>query len=206
VLADIRSSTVTVFVDIEAPREGRPTTRVNWLVRQLKDAPDSPRIDCFAFHARTSTSELLKTVRENPAILVADPKRDIRSFRVAQSAPMGSKAGQGRGGFITSVLDLVDGFYRSTVQNVKPWAAAPPKLRPDVTGEQPEVPAALVSTSLSSQDGAEAATGLANGSPSREPTIAESVSAGPRGDGDGIDVSISEGTEARSHRVETLES
>ena len=31
---------VTCHVDVDAPREGRPTTRVNWLVRQLKNAPD----------------------------------------------------------------------------------------------------------------------------------------------------------------------
>jgi hypothetical protein len=168
IVADLRASTVTVFVDVDAPREGRPTTRVNWLVRQLKDAPDSLRVDCYALHARTSTSELLKTVRENPAILVADAKREIRSFRIAQSAPMGSKSGQGRGSFIGSVLDLVDDFYRSTMQNLKPWAAAPPKLRPELADEQPDVPGALVSTSLSSQDGAEVATGPSNAVPAAE--------------------------------------
>ncbi len=72
---------------------------------------------------------------------------------------MGSKRGQGRGSFVTSVLDLLDGFYEDVIQGIKPWsAAAPPRLRPK-TPEPPEptVPAALASTSLSSQDGAEAA-------------------------------------------------
>ncbi|HEX8582689.1 MAG TPA: hypothetical protein VF640_10185, partial [Acidimicrobiales bacterium] len=46
VTADLRAARVTVWVDVEAPREGRPQTRVNWLVRQLKDAPDAVRVDC----------------------------------------------------------------------------------------------------------------------------------------------------------------
>jgi hypothetical protein len=32
VTADLRASKVTCHVDVDAPREGRPTTRVNWLV------------------------------------------------------------------------------------------------------------------------------------------------------------------------------
>lgn len=71
---------------------------------------------------------------------------------------MGSKRGQGRGSFVTSVLDLLHGFYEDVIQGIKPWSAAPPRLRPK-TPEPPEptVPAALASTSLSSQDGAESA-------------------------------------------------
>lgn len=45
VTADLRASRVTCHVDVEAPRDGRATTRVNWLVRQLKNAPDSARVE-----------------------------------------------------------------------------------------------------------------------------------------------------------------
>src|SRR5690606_38572460 len=37
--ADIRAQKVTCSLTIDAPKEGRATTRVNWLIRQLKDAP-----------------------------------------------------------------------------------------------------------------------------------------------------------------------
>lgn len=47
VTADLRASRVTCHVDVEAPRDGRATTRVNWLVRQLKNAPDSARVEAF---------------------------------------------------------------------------------------------------------------------------------------------------------------
>jgi hypothetical protein len=48
----------------------------------------------------------------------------------------------------------VDSFYLGVIQNLKPWSAPPPKLRqpePEALAE-PEVPAELSSTALSSQD------------------------------------------------------
>lgn len=154
VTADLRAGQITCHVDVDAPKEGRPTTRVNWLVRQLKAAPAGVRIEAFAVNARgAGAAELLSTVREEPTSLITDPKRELRSFRVAMSAPMGVKRGRGRGSFIDSVLDLTDDFYAEVVQNLKPWAAAPPRLRE--TAPEPTTRPSLSSTSLSSQDGAE---------------------------------------------------
>lgn len=54
---------------------------------------------------------------------------------------------------VTSVLDLLDEFYGSVVQNLEPWSAAPPKLRPGPTAlAAPGVASQLVSTAISSQD------------------------------------------------------
>ncbi|SDS29363.1 hypothetical protein [Jiangella sp. DSM 45060] len=159
VTADLRAGRITCHVDVDAPREGRQTTRVNWLVRQLKNAPADLRIEAFVLHGRgAGAAELLATVRDDPGVLVADPAKDLRTFRVAQSLPMGGKRGRGRGSFIDSVLAAVDAFYGEVIQHLKAWSAAPPRLRPEpeAADRRPEVPAALVSTSLSSQDGAEA--------------------------------------------------
>jgi hypothetical protein len=155
VTADLRAGRIACSVDIDAPRDGRQLTRVNWLLRQLKAAPDSVRIDAFAQYARgASTSELLRDARSNPSLLVGDGNRELRTFRITMSAAMGTKRGQGRGSFVTSVVDLLDAFYGEVVQTVKPWAASAPKLRePVVPDEQPAVAEALVSTALSSQDG-----------------------------------------------------
>lgn len=131
VLADLRAGRVTVSVDVDAPREGRPTTRVNWLVRQLKDAPDGLRIDAYTFGSRSSTSELLKTVRERPELLIDDPKKELRSFHIAATSPLGSKRSTGRGSFIDSVLSAVDGFYGAVVQQLRPWAVKAPQLPKD---------------------------------------------------------------------------
>lgn len=162
VVADVRAGQVSCFVDIDAPREGRPTTRVNWLLRQLKHAPDTVRVEAFVANSRgPGTAELLGSVREDPAVLIQDSKRELRYFRVAMTRGMGGKRGRGRGSFIDSVLELTDDFYADVVQHLKAWAAAPPRLRESVP-EAPR-PAALSSTALSSQDGPESA------SPAAEP-------------------------------------
>ena len=155
VVADLRAGIVTAMVDIDAPREGRPTTRVNWLVRQLKNAPDTVRVEASVAHARgAGAAELLKVVRDDPAVLVADPTKELRTFKVAMSKPMGAKRGRGRGSFIDSVLDVVDTFYADVVQYLKAWSAAPPRVRPEpLVAEPVPEPSALVSTALSSQDG-----------------------------------------------------
>ncbi|MGO4340382.1 hypothetical protein [Pedococcus sp. 2YAF34] len=158
VTADLRAGHVTCHVDIDAPREGRPTTRVNWLVRQLKNAPESARVECFTAHSRgSSAAELLRTVRENPASLLTDPTKEVRTFRVATSMTLGSKRGRGRGAFIDSVLAAVNGFYAEVLGDLKAWSAAPPKLREpapvETGGGEPTRPASLVSTDYSSQDG-----------------------------------------------------
>lgn len=153
--ANLRSGQVTCHVDIDAPREGRPTTRVNWLVRQLKRAPGDVRIEAFVVNGRgPGATELLSAVRENPSLLVLDPKREMKSFRVACTVPMGAKGGRGRGSFIDSVLDLIDGFYGDVVQHLRGWTAPAPRMReqePVAATESEE----LASTALSSQDGPE---------------------------------------------------
>ncbi len=128
VVADLRAGKVSVSVDIDAPRDGRSATRVNWLVRQLRDAPDGLRIDAFTAGSRSSTSELLKTISEHPAALIGDPKRDFRMFRVAATSPIGTKRGTGRGAFIDRVLAAIDGFYEVVVQQVRPWSPKAPQL------------------------------------------------------------------------------
>jgi hypothetical protein len=128
VVADLRAQTISVSLDLDAPRDGRPATRVSWLVRQLRDAPDGLRIDAFFLNARTSTSELLRTVREDPAVLIDPGKREFRSFRVAATSPMGAKRGTGRGAFIDSLLAAIDGFYEAVAQQLVPWTPKAPKL------------------------------------------------------------------------------
>ena len=156
VTADLRAGTVTCLVDVEAPHEGRPTTRVNWLLRQLKNAPETVRIEARATHARgAGAADLLRAVRENASLRVADPTKELHAFQVAMTTAIGTKRGRGRGSFIDSVLDAIDTFYADVMQQLKAWSAAPPRLRSEtdtVATEQEDVPIALVSTALSSQD------------------------------------------------------
>ena len=155
VTADLRAGRVTCHVDVDAPREGRPTTRVNWLVRQLKNATDTARVEVFTAHSRgSSAAELLGAVRENPTILLTDPAKELRTFRVALSSNLGAKRGRGRGSFIDSVLEGIDGFYAAVLGDLKAWSAAPPKLRSQPGADVDDsVRPSLTSTDFSSQDG-----------------------------------------------------
>jgi hypothetical protein len=154
VTADLRAGQVICHVDIDAPKEGRSATRVKWLLRQMPEASDGMRVEAFAMHTRgAGAAELLRDVRDNPLLLVSDPTKELRSFRVAMSKPMGSKRGRGRGAFIDSVNDAINAFYGDVVQNLKAWRAAPPQLRTLAPAEVPDT--RLTSTALSSQDGAE---------------------------------------------------
>ena len=152
--ADLRANKITCHFDVDAPTDGKPTTRVNWLLRQLKEAPDSVRVEAFSSRARAGTAELLRDVREAPSKLVQDPTKEIRSFRVAMIHPLGSKRGVGRGSFIDSVLDAVDSTYGEVGQRLKAWSAAPPRLRSEeeVITES-NIDSELASNALSSQDG-----------------------------------------------------
>ena len=128
VCADLRAGQVTVSTEVDAPQEGRLPTRVGWLTRQLKDAPDQLRIDGLLSGTRTTTSELLSVVRGDPSVLVDPSKREFRGFRVTAISPMGTKRGTGRAAFIDSVLSAVDGFYGGVLQALRPWAAKAPQL------------------------------------------------------------------------------
>jgi hypothetical protein len=155
VIADLRAGRISCHVDVEAPKHGRATTRVNWLVRQLANAPEVVRVEAFAAHARgAGAAELLKSVRKEPRLLIPASDKELRSFRVALTTSMGSKRGRGRGSFIDSVITAVDTFYEDVIQTLKAWSAAPPKMRePEVAEAETGLSPALVSTALSSQDG-----------------------------------------------------
>ena len=101
-----------------------------------------------------SRSELLKVLIDNPSALLDEQRREIRHFVVAQTRPAGTKRGQGRGSFVGSVLDLLDEFYATVMQQVKAWSPPPPKLRQPTPADvaDPSVAFDLVSTAMSSQD------------------------------------------------------
>ncbi len=155
VVADLRAGQITCRVAVDAPAAGRATTRVNWITRQLANAPDTLRIEAHTAYSRGhGTAELLRVVRANPASLIEDPHKEIRQFRIARLTPAGAKRGTGNGSFITSVVTAVEAFYQDVVQTLKPWTAAAPRLRSASDVEVPaDQPVALASTALSSQDG-----------------------------------------------------
>jgi hypothetical protein len=129
--ANLRNRRVTTTVEIQAPKEGRPRTRINWLLRQLADAPDDLRIDVRFSRVRTSRSELLRDCRDAPErlLLEDDPKRDPRTFLLALSKPMGRKGGRGKGTFVAETRRQATDFYGDLVQGLMPPRTKAPKIR-----------------------------------------------------------------------------
>jgi hypothetical protein len=129
--ADLRARQVTTSVRVDAPAEGRATARINWILRQLRDAPVDLRIEVAFANRRETTSLLVGEAREYPQRLLhpSDQKREPRSFAVAMTRPMGLKRGKGPGSFVRETRRQVLEFYGTVIQDLKAWQARPPQLR-----------------------------------------------------------------------------
>ena len=143
VCCDLRARQTLTSVTIKAPGEGRAKARINWLLRQLREAPDDLRIEATYPNARETTGALLGQVREDVNCLLypADLKREPRNFTVTLSRPMGTKRGKTEGSFVRETRIQTFSFYRELIQNLKAWQARAPKLReesaPDSEGDAP---------------------------------------------------------------------
>jgi hypothetical protein len=135
--ANLHSQQLTTSVVTDAPREGRPLSRVKWLLRQLDDAPADLRIETGFVGVRETAALLLGEGREHPQRLLSkgDPKREPRSFTLAMTRKMGLNRGKGQGSFVRETRAQVIDFYGEIVQRLKAWQAPAPKL--------PEVPAVV---------------------------------------------------------------
>ena len=139
--ADLRTKQVTTSVALAAPADGRAQTRINWMLRQLKEAPDGLVLEVSFANTKETTACLLSEARENAQSLRSptDPNRLPRSFRLALSRPMGTKRGKGEKSFVRETRQQAIDFYRGLMQDLREWRAAPPKL-PDAPREAPESP------------------------------------------------------------------
>jgi hypothetical protein len=134
--ADLRTGQVRVGATFPAPLEGTSQRRINWLLRQLKEAPDDVLIEVSFVGTTESTCEMLRDVRDNPTALVTSGKAEVAGFTLTRSSPLGTKRSGVRGAFVPSVTQAVEGFYAGVVQALRPWVAKAPQLPEDaVTGD-----------------------------------------------------------------------
>jgi len=128
--ANLASRQVTTHSRIKAPGDGRATTRINWLLRQLKGAPSDLRVTVRFPHTRQTTSLLLETAAANPRALLLpdDARRAPSGFDVALMRNMGSKKGKDKGSFVAQTMDQVLAFYGDVLQNIRGWTRPPARL------------------------------------------------------------------------------
>lgn len=141
VRADLRARQTSVGVTLDAPRERRVIARINWLLRQLTDAPAELRVEVAYPMARQTVSMLLGEARANPNALLhpTDAKREPRAYTLTLSRSMGQKRGRSEGSFVRETRQQTVDFYRDLVQPLRAWQPRAPKLRED----EPPVEAAV---------------------------------------------------------------
>jgi hypothetical protein len=130
VTADLRARQLAFATEIDAPREGRSRGRVSWLVRQLKDAPEDTRIEARIARSQNSLAGSLGDIRTQPETVLPPSDKEIRGFQVSLTRNMGLKKDATKGSFIETVISGTEEFYRLVLQGLRPWKAAPPKLKP----------------------------------------------------------------------------
>ena len=136
ILVDLRANRVDCTAVLGAPLAGRATTRINWLLRQLKDSPANLQVVATTARARDAgPSHALSALQNDPKLPVEHAQADIRSFTLTLSQTAGTKRGQGRGSFVGSVTSLVDRFYAEVIQYLKAWTPPAPKPKGD-SGEE----------------------------------------------------------------------
>ena len=145
----LNSRSVRYGLEVKAPNEGRQTTRVNWLSRQLRGRP---HFTDLVVTARWSTRGLFTSasaseLAENPGALLIDRKgaslpRDVnpKVFLLQWTTRLQA----GRGGSSERVLEGIskglEDFYREVVEGLVPFVPRAPRLvTKDVPGGDDDV-------------------------------------------------------------------
>ncbi len=131
VAADLAARQVTTSARIQAPKEGRAKTRMNWILRQLKDTPSDLRIEVHYPRTRSTTSDMVDIARQRPEVLLLpdDTRREPSGFTIALTRDMGSKRGKTRGSFADETMRQTLDFYGDALQKVNKWTPPAPKLK-----------------------------------------------------------------------------
>jgi hypothetical protein len=138
--ADLRGRRFRTSIVINAPKEGRPTTRINWILRQIAAAKDDLLIEVRYPNQKEQTSATLKDAKAKPERLLyaPDPKREPWTFRLTMSKDMGMKRGRMAGSFVLESKQQTSEFYGAIVQGLRAWAPAAPKLPASPSAAKPE--------------------------------------------------------------------
>jgi hypothetical protein len=142
--ADLHARQFTASTDIGAPKTGRPQTRINWLLRQIRDATLDLVVEARYPNARLHPSLALDKALEHPEDLLypGDAKREPRSFSISYRKNLGRKKGKDAGSFVGDSSDQIKDFYRDVLQRIRAWQPPAPKLREapsvDGSGEEPD--------------------------------------------------------------------
>ena len=136
---DLAAGVLHCGFNLPAPKEGRNSSRLNWLLRQIKGAPEGTFVSWSYKHSRTNEAPLrISDLLDKNFEFEISKDREISEFRVETIAKMGTKRSKGSGSFIDSVVDLFELVYGEVLQGTKPWQEPAPKLSDTVREIIPE--------------------------------------------------------------------
>ena len=170
IVVDLRANRVDCSAVVSAPSDGRTAT-TNQLATEATEGCSGQ----FVGRCNFDTDKGQRPVpfsgcsADSPMLLVENPQADIKSFILTLNHAAGTKRGQGRGSFVSSVTGLVDTFYVGVLQYLKTWSAPPPRPKqPPESDAQEVTPPALAdgeeSESFTAPDSQQAGTDLSEGS------------------------------------------
>ena len=125
--ADLRTMRGEVSIEVRAPELARSTSRVNWLLRQLRDAPADCRVDARFVRSRQTTSELVGSLRGDSSLLVDPAPTPPRAFVLTLARPVGGNRGTGRNSFINDLTALITEFHATVAAGLHEWQPPKPK-------------------------------------------------------------------------------
>ncbi len=124
VRANLRTSTIEVSTQIDAPQEWGSRRRVSWLLKQLNAAPKDLLVEVVFSEESVQTCRKLLDALANPAVLVPDSSLEVAGFNLSLNTAMGTKrSGISRTAFPVSVLEACAAFHTSVLIRLKPWVA-----------------------------------------------------------------------------------
>lgn len=130
ITANLAHRTVCVSIKLKAPQDKvRTSSRVNWLLRMLKDDDERLQIRAHWPGKAAPTMKSLADLREDPELLQADNADLVPHAFDVLMIDANAKRFTGRQTFIEDLEALVPDFYTKVVQHLRNWAPPPPKPR-----------------------------------------------------------------------------
>lgn len=131
VIADLKGRSVTCIMSVGAPKDKqRPSARLNWLLRQLKQTDiDDIFVKAYTLGRGNNPQLKLNDIREDANILLAQDGGQIQptAFDVMLCRDLAGKFA-GRQTFIQEVEATVKDFYGNVGQYLEAWTPAAPKI------------------------------------------------------------------------------
>lgn len=130
VVADLRSQQLTAAVEVDAPEDRGARGRVSWLLSQL-DSEGSMILETYAKNARTPIVTTVAEAEEDRLVAIGEDRIEPYRFRLIRRVEMSTarRPTSRQKGFIGGILDLIESFYETVVQQITPWQRPAPKRK-----------------------------------------------------------------------------